>query len=208
MEKEYYKICLRHMRKNDNVFIFWGANSGGYFKSIEDAGLYKKEDIDFKTQVSNGDFLVDKDIVKKLAQKVRLPMYGEKEETYANRNEFLVLPNTGQVRKELGITILDIKMDNSNNSFNAYFEETIKEKLKIQYSKTHYQVKGKEDYFDEYWFCDTQVEAESRNKAISKVHESGDFGLCKLDCSFIEFKKMVSCSRVRELVFDKWVKVC
>lgn len=206
MNNKFYKICLRHMRKDDNVFIFWGANTNGYFKSLEDAGLYEDENIDFKTQVNRGDFLVHKDIVEKLSQKVRLPMYGDKIETYANRNEFLVLPNTGQVRKELGITILDIRMKGSNNSFDAYFRSTVREKLKYEYSKTHYHVKGKEECFDEYWYYDTEVEAESRNKAINKVHQSGNFGLCRIDCSFIEFKKKVTCSRSRELTFHNWIK--
>ena len=35
-------------------------------------------------------------------------------------------------------------------------------------------------------------------------NNSGDFGLTKHDCSFIEFKKKVTCFRVKKLVFDKW----
>lgn len=203
-KNEFYKICLRHMRKEDNVFMFWGTNNSGYYKSIEDAGLYEDENIDFEKQVQKGDVLIHKSIIEKLAQKVRLPMYGERLETYANRNEFLVLPNTGQVRKEIGITILDIEMKGSNNSFDAYFKSTVVEVLKYKYSKTHFHVKGREQYFTEYWYCDTRVEAENRNKAISAVLNSGDFGLTTIDCSFVDFKKRVTCCRDRVLVFDKW----
>ena len=201
----FYKICLRHMRQDDNVFMFWSEHASGYTKCIENAGLYESSDIDFEKQVNHGDFLIQKDIVDKLAQKVRLPIYGEKVETYAGLNEFLVLPNTGQVRKELGITILDIKMKGSNNSFDAYFSSTVKEKLKYEYSKTHFNVKGKPECFSEYWYCDMDVEEDSRNKAIAKVFNGGDFGLTSIDCTFIDFKKKVTCSRVRNLVFDKWI---
>ena len=189
MLNNYYKICLRHMRKNDNVFMLWGENNSGYIKCIEKSGLYENSDKNVQEQINDGDFLVNASVIDKLKQKVRLPIYGDKIETYAGLNEFFVLPNTGQVRKELGITILDIKMDDSNNSFDAYFRSTLREKLKSQYSKTHYHVKGKEDSFNEWWYCDTQVEAKTRNEAISIVFNNGDFGLTKYDCSFIDFKK-------------------
>lgn len=203
----FYKICLRHMRQNDNVFMFWGENGSGYTKCIENAGLYENTDIEFSKQVSRGDFLVNKVIVDKLIEKVRLPMYGENIETYGGKNEFFVLPNTGQVRQELGITILDIDMKGSNDSFKAYFKNTIKEELKYEYSKTHFNVKGKPESFTEHWYYDEKIEAETRNKAIAKVFNSGDFGLTSIDCTFFDFKKKVTCSRVKNLVFDKWVKI-
>lgn len=207
LEKEYYKLCLRHMKQNDNVFMFWGANNSGYTKCIENAGLYEQCEYDFEKQVNQGDILVHKNIVDKLAQKVRLPIYGEKVETYAGLNEFLVLPNTGQVRKELGITILDIKHSGSDNSFDAYFTNTVKEKLKQVLSETHFNVKGKEEYFTEYWYCDSIVEADTRSDAIFKVFTSGEFGLTSVDCSYIEFKKKVVCSRVKHTVFVKWENI-
>ena len=207
MLNNYYKICLRHMRKNDNVFMLWGESNSGYSKCIEKSGLYENSDKNIQEQINDGDFLVNVSVVDKLKQKVRLPIYGDIIETYAGLNEFFVLPNTGQVRKELGITILDIEMDGSNNSFDAYFTSTLREKLKYQYSKTHYHIKGKEDSFSEWWYYDTQVKAKTRNEAIGIVFSNGDFGLTKYDCSFIEFKEKVTCSRVRNLVFDKWVKI-
>jgi hypothetical protein len=204
LKNDYYKICLRHMRKKDNVFMFWGENNSGYSKCIENSGLYQKKDVCLSKQIKEGDFLVHKTIIDKLKQKVRLPIYGDKEETYGNLNEFYVLPNTGQVRKELGITILDISLEDSNNSFNCHFGDTVKEILKYEYSKTHFHIKGKEDSFNEWWYYDIEVEAKTRDEAISKVFNSGDFGLTKHDCSFIEFKKKVTCFRVKKLVFDKW----
>lgn len=206
MNKQYYKICLRHMRKNDNVFMFWGENNSGYTKCIEHSGLYDESEINFETQVNRGDFLVHKDIIDKMKQKIRLSIYGDEIETYAGLNEFFVLPNTGQIRKELGITILNIKNDGSNNSFAAYFKSIIKEKLKYEYSKTHFNVKGKSEHFTEHWYCDTEVEAKTRNTAINTVFNSGDFGLTKYDCTFFDFMKKVTCSRVKNLILDKWVK--
>lgn len=192
------------MKQNDNVFMFWGENNSGYTKCIENAGTYKQEEICFKKQVKSGDILIHKSIIEKLMKKVRLPIYGDNSETYGGRNEFFVLPNIGDVRKELGITILDIKNSGSDNSFDAYFRSTVKEQLKQVLSKTHFNVKGKEEYFTEHWYCNSTVEATSRNDAIYKVFTSGDFGLTSFDCSYGEFKKKVSCTRVRETVFVKW----
>lgn len=207
MMKEYYKICLRHSGKNDNTFLFWGSNNAGYYRSIEDAGIYEEPSISFEEQLLQGDFLVDKIIVEKLIKKIVLPSYGEKQETYANRNSFFVLPNTGKVRKELGITSLNFKLDGNRNSFQAYFKDEVVEKFKYKYSKTHFNVKGKQEHFDEWWYCNIKVEADNRNKAIYEVFNSGDFGITKHDCSFIEFKNMVTCTRVRKLVLDKWISL-
>lgn len=198
---EYYQICLRHMRKNDNVFTFWGKNNVGYTKCIENAGLYENKNIDFKTQVEEGDFFVHKDTIENLMVKVRLPVYGEEPDTYCGLNEFLVLPNTGQVRKALGITILDIPNEGQNNSFNGSFKNTIKEQLKLVYSKTHYTVKGKKECFNEWWYYNTEVEAANKNKAIVKAQKEWFLD----EYPFIEFKKMVTCSRTTKTEFDKWI---
>ena len=45
LENDHYKICLRHMRKKDNVFMFWGENNSGYSKCIENSGLYAPADL-------------------------------------------------------------------------------------------------------------------------------------------------------------------
>ena len=204
--KEYYKICLRHAGKNDNTFLFWGSNASGYQRNLEEADLNEADDTKFDTQVKRGDFLVHKDFIEKYKQLVRLPKYGEKEETYAGRNEFYVLPNTGQIRKELCITSVDFSLDGDRNSFDAYFKDTCSETFKTVKSKTHFNVKGKQEYFDEWWYCDTEVEASNRDKAIYDVFKSGDFGISHYDVSFIEFKKMVTCSRTKTTVFNKWVE--
>ena len=203
--KEFYKICLRHAGKNDNTILFWGSNNAGYYRSIEDAGLYEKSDTDKQTEIYRGDFLIHKDIIDKHKQKIVLPVYGDRKESYAGRNEFFVLPNTGQVRKELGITKLNFELDEDRNSFEAYFTNTMSESFKYSYSKTHFVVKGKQECFDEWWYCDTEVESDNRNKAIYEVFSSGDFGINHYDMSFIEFKKMVTCCRAKTKVLDKWV---
>lgn len=196
--KEYYRICLRHMGKNDNCFLFWGNNSSGYFRSIEDAGLYEEK------ENTKNDPVVSKEIVNKFKQKVVLPQYGEVKETYADRNEFYVLPNTGQVRKALGITTLDIHLEGNRNSFNAYFIDIEVEKFKYVYSKTHYQVKAKK-HVSEYWYMDGAFEAETRNQAINKAF---NYWMLSDYDNYLEFKKDVTCSRVKIKVLDKWVKLC
>ncbi|WP_418181252.1 hypothetical protein ACNSOL_12150 (plasmid) [Aliarcobacter lanthieri] len=200
LKNDYYRICLRHMRQNDNVFTFWGENSSGYSKCIEKSGLYENGALDLQEQIKDGDFFVHKSMIDKLKQKVRLPIYGDKEEQYAGLNEFFVLPNTGQIRKTLGITILNIPNQGSNHSFDAYFSSSLKEKLKYEYSKTHYHVKGKEYCFNEYWFYDIEVEAKTRNEAILKAQKEWFLD----EYSYLDFKKMVTCTRVKNLVFDKW----
>ena len=63
LENDHYKICLRHMRKKDNVFMFWGENNSGYSKCIENSGLYQKTDFCLSKQIKEGDFLVHKTII-------------------------------------------------------------------------------------------------------------------------------------------------
>ena len=128
---KYYQVCLRHMGKNDNCFLLWGKDGSGYYRSIEDSGVYAKKNEDLTTQIKRGDFLVSVEVIEKLKVKIKLPKYGNKEKTYCNKNEFYVLPNTGQVRKELGITKHDIQLDGNRDSFFADFDNTIIEKYKL-----------------------------------------------------------------------------
>ena len=196
MSNKYYKICLRHMGKNDNCFLFWCKNSAEYIRSIEDAGFYEDKDN------SKNDPVVSKDIVDKFKQKVVLPQYGEIKETYADRNEFYVLPNTGQVRKALGITTLNIELEGNRNSFDAYFKNTEIEKFKYAYSKSCFHVKAK-NHVSEYWYMDEAFEAENRNQAINKAFN--DWLPSDYD-NYIDFKKDVTCSRVKIKILDKWVR--
>lgn len=182
------------MGKQDNCFLLWGNNSNGYYRSIEDCGFYEKK------YSSKDDPIVSKKIVDKYKQKIVLPQYGDKKETYANRNEFYVLPNTGQVRKALGITTLDIQLDGNRNSFNAYFKDEIIESFKYEYSKTHFHVKAKQ-HVDEFWYLDGEFEAENRNKAILKAFN--EWLPCDYD-NYIDFKKDVTCCRAKTKVLDKW----
>lgn len=94
-----------------------------------------EKDVCLSKQIKEGDFLVHKTIIDKLKQKIRLPIYGDKEETYGRLNEFLCITQHRSSWKELGITILDISLEDSNNSFNCHFGDTVKEILKYEYSK-------------------------------------------------------------------------
>lgn len=193
-----YKICLRHMRENDNVFTFWAPNSSGYVKCVEAAGLYPDSEDN-----SKDDFLVSVDLIDKLSQKVVLSQYGDSENTYCNLKEFMVLPNTGQVRLALGISVLDFKLNGSNNSFPAYFKDTVIEKLRYNYVDGLYRVKAKESV-DEFWYFDDVFEAETPSQAISKAYKKWDFNY---DMSYIEFKSIVNCCKEKKVIFDKWVTV-
>lgn len=206
-ENKYYKICLRHMFDKDNVFLFWGHNSSGYTKALENAGIYPKEDTTFEKQLSSGDFLVPVEKIEKLKKLIRLPIYGDKKETYGGLNEFHVLPNVGQIRKELGISILNFPHKGVNNSFSCYFEETIKEIVKYKNSSNQYKITGKQDCFLEWWYCETIITADNKNKAINQVLNSGDFGVTHYDVNFIEFKKMINCNKVKIPYIKHWVKI-
>lgn len=197
MKEEYYRICLRHMGKNDNCFLFWGPNNSGYYRSIEDIGIYDS------THTSNDDPLVLKSIVEKYKQEIKLPKYGERQETYMDKGSFFVLPNTGQVRKALGITTLDIQLEGDRNSFNAYFLDTEIEVFKEVKSKTWFHVQAKQ-HVPEFWYLDGIFEAETRNKAISDAFN--EWMPCDYD-NYIEFKKDVTCKRKTTIVLDKWRKL-
>ena len=61
-----YKICLRHMRENDNVFMFWAPNSSGYVKCTEAAGLYHNSENNSKDElIAYVKFYIDKHNWKK-----------------------------------------------------------------------------------------------------------------------------------------------
>lgn len=197
-EEQYYRICLRHMGKYDNCFLFWSRHGSGYNRSICKADL-----INDTKDSSKDDPMVSKELIDKYIKKVRLPIYGDREETYGGLNEFYVLPNTGQVRKALGITTLDIHLDGERNSFDAYFEDTEIEVFKSVKSKTSFRVKAKE-CVSEFWYFDDVFEAETRSQAICKAF---DFWIpCGYD-NYIEFKKDVSCKRESTLVLDRWRKI-
>lgn len=202
MKKEYYKICLRHMGKKDNTFLFWGENSSGYYRSIEDAGLYEESEFSFDEQLKHGDIYIEKSIVDNYQEEIILPKYGETQETYANRSSFNVLPNTGQIRKELGITTLDIRLDGNRNSFNAYFKDTCIEVFKEVYEEDLYIVKGKAEYYQEYWWFINTYKATDRNKAIYQAFKSGDFDTGT--DSLIDFSKTITCKKSKTIIFDKW----
>lgn len=194
---KYYYINLSHARSQDNVLIFWSPNHSGYTKAYERAGVYD-------TPYSMGDFVhgeihheqltVEKELIDSLVVELKL---GEK---YAGLNSFHVLPNIGRIRKALGITIFDFRMNGANDSFWARFEDTVFEKEKQIIHKNIYHVKAKE-YVEEFWYLDGFYEAENRNKAILKAYNDwipADYN------NYIEFKKDVTCRRKKETVFDRW----
>jgi hypothetical protein len=47
MEKKYFYISLKHTKRNDAVFTFWGPNNAGYCYYKEWAGLY---DVPYKNE--------------------------------------------------------------------------------------------------------------------------------------------------------------
>ena len=191
---KFYKLCLRHMGKGDNCFLFWCENETGYTRSIENASYYEEN------QENKSDLLVTKDFIEKYKESDILPTYGNRQEKYAGLNKFTVLPNTGQVRKELKLTILDIELAGNRNSFACTFKDTCIEVFKYKYSKTHYRVKAK-NHVEEYWYMDEVFAADNRNKAILKAFNTWiPYGYN----NYIDFKKDMTCSRDKIKVLDKW----
>src|SRR5574344_1149870 len=139
-----YKICLRHAGKEDNTFLFWKPNNSGYTRCIENAGIYEDSEEDYKNQIKEGDFLVSVDFVLENSKEIQLSKCGDYIDKYDGKNIFSVLPNTGDIRKLLNITIMDFKLDGNRNSFNAYFKSTIIEDFKTKLGKK-YVIQGKED---------------------------------------------------------------
>ena len=202
MNKEYYIVSVKHIGCSDNTFQFWGENGSGYPRCIEDAGLYSLQDA-YEFELKQHKIFVHKDKITPLLQTIRLAMIGNKKETYAGRNEFKVLPNTGQVRKFLGITTLDFNLEGNRNSFDAYFPDTVIEKFKYVRSKTSFHVKAKE-HVSEFWYLDEEFEADNRNQAINKAYKywiPADYD------TYLEFKKDVTCKRVKTQILDKWVTI-
>lgn len=198
--KEYYIVSFKHIGSQDNSFEFWRPNGGGYTRAIEEAGLYELEN-DFERQKSMFKAFIHKDIIEKLKQPITLPKYGNVVEKYAGLNEFHVLPNTGQVRKLIGITKLDFNINGNRDSFDAYFTDEVLEKYKYVYQDGSYTVKAKESEISEHWFYDEEFKAKSRNKAILQAYKEWDFW----EMTYIEFKSKVTCRKTKVQVLDKWV---
>ena len=196
-----YKICLRHAGKEDNTFLFWKPNGSGYTRCIEEAGIYEDSEENYKNQIKAGDFLVSVDFVLENSKEIQLSKCGDYIDKYDGKNIFSVLPNTGDIRKLLNITIMDFKLDGNRNSFNAYFKSTIKEDFKTKLGKK-YVIQGKEDCFNEWWYVNCIIEAENRNKAIEKARHE----LFLDEYSYLEFKKMITCKKEKEIYFNKWIK--
>jgi len=195
MEKEYYYITLSHSRAGDNVFQFWKSNHNGYTKAYENAGVYNEPyGLSKVGELYHEQLTVDKELVDGLIVELKLG------EDYAGLNNFHVLPNIGKVRKALGITVFDFRLDGENNSFCANFKDEIYEKTKVVRSDDIYHVKAK-THVSEFWYLDGMFEAENRNKAILKAFKEWipmDYD------TYLDFKKDVTCSKKRETVFDGW----
>ena len=190
----HYRLCLRHMGKQDNCFLFWSNNSSGYTRDLSKADLEE-------TLGSKDDPIIAQKLADKFKQKVVLPQYSEHKEAYAGNNEFYVLPNTGQVRQTLGITELDIHLDGDRNSFKFYFKDTVRELFKWSYSKTSYRVHAKQ-HVAEFWYMDSVFTAVNRNQAIFQAF---NYWLpCGYD-NYIDFKSDVLCNRDKTQVLDRWV---
>lgn len=193
--KEYYYLTLSHTRSGDNVLQFWAPNHNGYTKAYERAGVYDKPYGESEVgKLYHEQLTIEKEIIDNLIVELKLG------EDYAGLNNFHVLPNIGKVRKSLGLTIFDFRLNGSNDSFFAKFKDDIYEKTKVVISDNIYHVKAK-THVSEYWYLDGYFEAENRNKAIMKAFS--DWLPAEYD-NYIEFKKDITCSRKKETVFDKW----
>lgn len=223
--KDYYIVSFKHIGNQDNSFEFWGENSSGYTRAIENAGLYElPENLDEDYQKSMHKKYVHKDIIDKLKQKIILAKSGDYQEKYAGLSEFFVLPNTGQVRRELELTKLDFNIDGNRDSFNAYFKDTCYEKYKYVKQENIYVCSLKENnpFIGEYWYYQNEeYNAKTRDSAIFKFIKDRELDYCANEWQFknrdryydrkeIEMKdillakKYVSCKIKKIKVLDKW----
>jgi hypothetical protein len=191
----FYILSIKWTNQNDEVFTFWCPNNSGYTKDIEKAGLYPKD----KTIIREGIVFVKKDIIEKYKKEVK--------NKYSKKNYF-VLPNRGQIRKDIGITKFDFKYSDTRErnllweSEHILFDlaNTFIEEEKIV-TTNRYNVKLKECQ-EEFWLFDAQFEAETRNEAILKAQKEW-----LVDESYIEFKNMVSAKKVKETIFNGWSRL-
>lgn len=194
--KKYYKICTRHMGDNDATFLFW-RESSGYTRFTDSAFVYSESELnkDYLIKNNKNDFYVEKMIVDSLS--VEYEFDGTKQK---------VFPNLGQNRKAIGITILDICLsDRKMDHIYLKYEETHKEVFREDIVENCFDVSAKPEYFDEFWNYSESFHATNRNQAITAAYV--EWGMRYEDVSYIDFKKMVSCSKSRVTVFDDWVCV-
>lgn len=199
----FYKISLKHMSEFDSCFLFHYKNSSGYCRSVEDAEIYPNVEYDLETQIKIGNIFVPVELIESFIRHISLPY----DDTHYNKNSFFVLPNTGDVRKLLKITTLDFHLKSRSSFYNLNFESTIIEKFKLVRCDKYYVVKHKKLDFNMWFSSQKTVKAKTRNEAINLVYKSGDFGIDRWDCNFIEFKSKVVCSKRKYLILDKWVKI-
>lgn len=226
---KYYKILLRHsFGKRDNCFVFHCPSNCGYTRALEASGLYElPENYDTHDQSGKGDIYASEEIVSKFKEKVRLPIYGDKKEEHSGLNEFFVLPNTGQVRKELGVTTLDMLDIEQRENFSVYFRDEIFEEFKYIKEPNVYVCSLKENNpLTNEWFYyqDEEYETKSRDAAIFKFIKDRYLDDLAEEYKFkneyeakynndynlnnkLVAKKYVSCKQKKKLVFDKWRKL-
>jgi len=189
--KEFYIISTKWTYCEDNIFTLWSPNNNGYCQMIDRAGIYKED----KTKLDEGILYIEKHIIDNLIKTVS-GVYND-----FDMETFSILPNTGEIRKALGITKYDLQYKTYKSAyFGLYFPSKIYEMSKIVTSKDEYHVKAKE-YVDEFWYLDGIFKAKNRNKAILEAYKEfnpGDYD------SYLDFKKDVTCRKVKQIVFSKW----
>jgi len=188
---EFYIISTKWTSDKDNIFTLWSPNNSGYCQIIERAGIYAED----KTKLNEGILYVEKHIIDKLIKTVS-GVYND-----FGMETFSVLPNSGEVRKALGVTKYNLKEKGySNKYFGLYFPSKIYELSKTITSEDEYHVKAKE-YVDEFWYMDGVFKAENRNKAILEAYK--EFAPADYE-SYLDFKKDVTCKKAKTIIFDKW----
>jgi hypothetical protein len=205
----YYYISLKWTRKNNSVFTFWCSNHSGYTQILEKAGIYEKK---YENDSSKDVLSIEKEIVDKLVGKISgLGVLGD-------YSDFTVLPNIGDVRKELGITWLDFQIiDNSRDDFYRFvfkencYENIVRKFVKEDESKEcRYFISAKSKMvLEDHYYRETFV-GKTRNNAIYNSFKEWKDSITDIkgnyihDLSLIEFKKMINCRKEKELVFVNW----
>lgn len=194
-QKKYFYISLKWTRKNSKLMTFWGHNCSGYYQVVEKAGIY-----DEPCTAKKGVLSVEVEKIYELMHTIT----GIQNDY--NLEAINVLPNTGQIRKELGFTVFDLELEGENDFLNIpRFKDETHEITKVVYPENTYHITIKENQneIEEFWHYDTVIVAETKGKALNQARKEW---YMDDEYSFFDFCKLVSCKKYKEIVFDKWSK--
>jgi hypothetical protein len=184
---KYLYLSLEYTYSGNNGLMFFGPNFGGYTQNLDLAGIYDKK----YEHNDNKVLSINIELIRKLSKKIK-----KEGET------IFIVPNSGDIRKNLGISVLDFDRNGNNDQFYIKeFPSIYKEIILERLSKDKYWVEMKDDNTDmEYWFYNGIFQADSRNAVIVKAQEEWMLD----DMSYLQFKSIIRARRIKEKFLKGW----